>query len=121
MATIVIPNFTTQKTMVGLNTYTYTIQTAGLHVCRMVVSKHQTSTLTASITQAGSVTATLATATAHSVASTGTVGQSSIILEATANCAVNDVISFVLTSSGSTDKELNTVKADMIVTRGSGN
>ena len=115
MATIIIPNFNTQKTMAGLNTYTYTTKSTALHQCRIVVSHHQASALTVSITQSGSVSLTLATATAIPSGSTVTEGQSSIILTATANSVSGDVISFVLTSSASDDQQLNNVKSDMIV------
>lgn len=121
MATIIIPNFNTQKTMVGLNTYQYTIQTAGLHVAHIVISHHAPSALTCSIVQAGSVNSTLATVTVQPVTTPNTTGQSSTILTATANCAVNDTISFVVTSSAANDQQLNNVKLDMDIRRGSGN
>jgi len=118
MSTIVIPNFNTQKTMAGLNTYTYTIVNTALHTCRMMVSHHQASNLTASITQSGSVSATLATVTVQPVALPNSTGQSSVILTVVANCVSGDVISFVLTSSNANDQQLNNVKTDMIVTQG---
>jgi hypothetical protein len=118
MATVIIPNFNTQKTMVGLNTYQYTIGSNNLHTARIVVSHHQTSNLTVSIVQAGSVNATLATATVQPQGSTVTDSQSSVILTTTANCQSGDTISFVLTSSASTDQQLNNIKSDMIVTVG---
>ena len=113
-----IPNFNTQKTYVGLGTYTYTVGATALHTCRMVVSHHQASGLTASITQSGSVSRTLATVTLQPSGSTVTEGQSSAVLTATANCVSGDVISFVLTSSTADDQMLNNVKIDMIVTQG---
>lgn len=121
MATIIIPNFLTQKTMVGLNTYTYTIVNAGMHIAHIVVSHHAPSNLTCAITQAGSVNTTLTTATVQPVTNPNNTAQSSLILQATANCQPGDVISFVLTSSSANDKQLNTVKSDMIVRQGMGN
>src|ERR1700691_2285832 len=98
MSTI-IPNFNTQKTYVGLGTFVYTIGSAGMHTARLVVSHHQSSNLTASIVQAGSVNATLRTATVQPQGSTVTECQTSLILTVTANCQPSDTISFILTSS----------------------
>jgi len=117
MATINIPNFDTQKTMVGLNTYQYAVQTAGIHKCSAIVSDLQTSGLTVTISQSGSVSATIATATEVPLPQPNTTGQSSRIIEGLANCQVGDVISFTLTSSQVDDQQLNTVKLDMIITR----
>lgn len=117
MATIIIPNFNTQKTMNGLNTYQYTIQTTGQHTVRMVVSHHSPSNLSASITQSGSMSLTLASVTVQPITIPNNNGMSSAILTAICNCAVSDVISFVLTSSTPNDQQLNNVKTDMIVTR----
>lgn len=118
MATVIIPNFTTgEKVYAGLNTYTYTIQTAGMHTCKIRVSKRASSNMTISITQAGSVNATLATITVQPESTT--TGNTVVPLRVVANCAVGDVISFVLTSSLPIDQELNTVKSEIIVTPGS--
>lgn len=118
MATVVVPNFNTEKTYVGLNTYTYTIKTAGLHTAKIQVDHHAPSNLTVQIQQTGSVTATLASGTVQPTGSTVTAGQSSVILVALANCAVNDVIQFVLVSSAVNDQQLNTVKATFKVNQG---
>lgn len=121
MATIIIPNFTTQKTMVGLNTYQYTVQSAAMHQVRIVISHHQSSNLTCSIIQTGSNNATLATVTVQPIVSPADTAQSSTILTATANCAVGDTLSFVLTSSNIDDQQLNNVKSDMDIHVGFGN
>jgi hypothetical protein len=118
MATIVIPNFNTQKTFAGLNTYTYTIQNAGVHTCRIKTDHHQQSNMIAAISQSGSFSGTLATGTVQPVPLPNTTGQSSLILEARANCQPGDVITFTLTSSASNDQQLNTLKSSMIVTQG---
>lgn len=118
MATIIMPNFLTQKTMTGLNTYQTTLNIAGLHSARIIVSHHQPSNLTVSIVQAGSVNATIATLTVQPKGTAVTSGQSSSILTAMANCQPGDTISFVLTSSATDDQNLNRVKSDMIVARG---
>lgn len=109
MATVIIPNFLTEKVVNGLNTYQYTITTAAVHNCKIKVDKLPQSTMTVSIVQAGSVNTTLATVTL--VAEDQSDGQSSIILNVPANCAINDTISFVLTSSNPADQQLNTVKS----------
>lgn len=113
-----IPNFNTQKTMVGLNTYQYTVGSTSIHSARIKVDHHQSSNLTVSIVQAGSVNATLATATVNPSGTTTTDGQSSVVLTALANCQSGDTISFVLTSSATVDNQLNTVRSSMIVTQG---
>jgi hypothetical protein len=118
MATIVIPNFLTEKVVNGLNTYTYTVGSASMHTCRIEVDHRDTSTLSIAITQAGSVNATLATATLPGSSNAAGSPQSAFILMATANCQVSDVISFVLTSSAAIDQGLNNVKARLKVTVG---
>lgn len=115
MATILIPNFLTQKVVDGLNTYQYTIQSTGLHNCRVEVDHIESSTMTISIVQAGSVNATLATVTLPGGTSIAGSPQATTILMVCANCAVSDTISFVLTSSAAIDKQLNTVKARLNV------
>lgn len=106
MATITIPNFLTAKVVDGLNTYQYTIQTAAMHICRIKVDKLPSSTMTIAIQQNGTPIASVTC-----VALDQSDGQSSQILQVCANCALNDVISFVLTSSNPADEQLNTVKA----------
>jgi len=116
MATIIIPNFLTQKVVDGLNTYQYTIQNAGMHLCDCKVDHDGTSQLTISIVQAGSVNATLATITLPGNTDGNAV--STTPLQALANCAINDTISFTLTSSAAIDNQLNTVKARLNVHQG---
>jgi hypothetical protein len=118
MANITIPNFNTQKTFAGLNTYTYTIQTAGMHTCRIKTDHHQASNLTSTISQSGSFSGTLTTGTVQPIATPNNTGQSSLILEARANCQPGDVITFTLTSSTANDQQLNTLKSNLIVTQG---
>lgn len=118
MATIIIPNFNTEKTMVGLNTYTYTIVNAGLHTAKIQVDHHAPSNLTVQIQQTGSVSAVLATGTVQPTGSTTTAGQTSIILTALANCQPGDTIQFVLVSSAGNDSQLNTVKSTFKVNQG---
>lgn len=119
MANVIIPNFNSQKTEVGLNTYQYTIINSGVHTAKIRVSVHQSSTLTITISQSGSTSATLATVTHAAIVQPDTTGQSSIVLSALANFVSGDVVSFALSSSAVTDNQLNNVKADMIVKQGS--
>lgn len=118
MATIIIPNFNTQKTEVGLNTYTHTIATTNLHTARIELSHRSASSVTASIVQTGSNNATLATVTVQPITSPNSTTQPSAILTVRANCVAGDTISFVLTSSTAEDQQLNTIKSNMIVTQG---
>lgn len=115
MATIQIPNFLTQKVVNGLNTYTYTTQSAGMHTCRIEVDHRVASAMTISITQSGSVNATLATMTLVAGSNSDADAMSTAILQACANCAISDVLSFVLTSSAPVDQNSNTVKARLNV------
>jgi hypothetical protein len=118
MATIVIPNFLTEKVVNGLNTYTYTVGSTAMHTCRIEVDHREASTMTVSITQAGSVNTTLSTATLPGTVGSAGMPQNTFILMGLANCVSGDVISFVLTSSAAIDQNLNTVKARLKVTVG---
>lgn len=118
MATVIIPNFNTQKVYVGLNSYQYTIQNAGMHNCKIKVDHRTASAMTISIVQAGSVNATLATTTLSPTSSSNGDPQSSAILNTIANCQPGDTITFVLTSSAAIDEQLNTVKSRMTVNPG---
>src|ERR1700726_479044 len=109
MATVIIPNFLTEKVVDGLNTYQYTVASAAVHNCRIKMDHQPSSTMTISIVKAASVNATLATVTLAAVPDGPS--QNTTILQAMANCAVNDTISFVITSSETSDKQLNTIKA----------
>jgi hypothetical protein len=109
--TIVIPNFNTAKSVSGLNTYVYTVTSAAVHTCGISVEHRESSTMTISIVQAGSVNATLATMTLPGSTTTAGEPQSIATLKVAANCAIGDTISFVLTSSSAIDEQLNTVKA----------
>lgn len=115
MATITIPNFTTgQKVVSGLNTYQYTVASAAMHVAHIEVDHHLSSQLTVSIQQNGSTISTITLPGTTQV-------QGTAILVTTMNCALNDVISFVLSSSASVDNQTNTVKSRLIVKVGSSN
>jgi hypothetical protein len=115
MATIVVPNFLTQKTYNGLNSYQYTVASAAMHTCRVEVDHREASTMTISIVQAGSVNSTLATMTLPGGTSTAGGPEATAILQALANCAIGDTLTFVLSSSAVIDEQLNTVKARLNV------
>lgn len=113
MATIIIPNFLTQKVVNGLNNYQYTTTTAAMHNCRIEIDRMAKSTMTISIVQAGSVNQTLATVTL--VAFPLGMPQTPTILQACANCAPGDTITFSVTSNAPIDQQLNTVMARLNV------
>lgn len=113
MATINIPNFLTEKVVDGLNSYTYTIQSAGVHNCRIIVDHRNASTMQVAISQSGSVSAVVGIITLTAVPEGGP--QNTVILQGTANCAVGDVITFVLSSTTPDDLGLNTMKARLNV------
>ena len=115
MATIIIPNFLTQKVVNGLNSYQYTTTSSAMHNCRIDIDHREASTLTISIVQAGSVNTTLATATLPGGSSVAGMPQGTFILQACANCTSGDTITFVLTSSSPIDEQLNTVMARLNV------
>lgn len=119
MATIIIPNFLTEKVMTGLNTYQYTVGATAMHVAAIRVDNLPGSQLAVSIVQAGSVNATLATITLPGTLPDAV--QTSASLSATANCMSGDTISFVITSSNPIDQGLNSIKALMRVNVGSSN
>lgn len=104
MATIVISEFTTQKVSNGLNTYQYTIPVAGVYSMKIRTEKLPASTMTIAIQKNGTP---IATTTLAAVDTTN--GQSTANLSVLSNCVVNDVISFVLTSSNAVDQQLNSV------------
>lgn len=116
MSTVIIPNFNTQKTVNGLNSYQYTVVSAGNHTCHMVLTHRDASMITASIVQTGSVNATLLTKTLPGVPAGSP--QSSLILNTMAVAQPGDTLTFVLSSSASIDEMLNTVKADLKISIG---
>jgi hypothetical protein len=116
MSTITIPNFLTPKEVVGLNTYQYTVQTAAMHVAKIQVDRRTDSAFTISINQNGTPINSI---TVSPVAAGNP--QSSQSLSATMNCAANDVIAFVLSSSAPIDQQLQGVKSFLNVHIGSSN
>ena len=104
--------------MVGLNTYTYTVVNTGIHTAKIETDIRASSNITVTISQSGSVSATLATGTVQPTILPNTTSRSSLILLGLANCAIGDVISFVITSSTPIDQDLNTVKATFRVNAG---
>jgi hypothetical protein len=106
MATITLGQFNNQICVQGLNTYNYTVKVAQSHFCKMRVVHQPGSTLTAHIqnNSVDLVTVTL-------VAQPDGPGQSSICIEAPVNSAINDVISFIISSSNAIDQQPNAVVA----------
>jgi hypothetical protein len=116
MATVIIPNFLTPKEVVGLNTYSYTVQNAAMHVASIQVDRRADSAFTIQIEQNGTPVNSITVAPVPSGSP-----QSSQSLSATMNCAANDVIAFVLTSSAPIDQQLQGVKSLLNVHIGSSN
>jgi hypothetical protein len=107
-----IPNFLTPKVITNLDTYNYTVLSAAMHVASIQLTEIPASGISILIKQNGT---TVATAPAPSST------QLAITLKVTMNCAINDVISFVLSSSTPSDQNLNAIKAILNVHVGSGN
>jgi len=115
---IAIPNFTTgAKVVSGLNTYTYTIQNAGVHYCRAEVDHRNGSAATISIAQSGSRSATLATTTLTANTTDIPMPQSTAIVIGAANFAANDTVTFTISSSAAADKGPQDIKARLLVTQ----
>lgn len=93
MATVIIPDFNSEKVVDGLNAYQYTIKEAGMHVCRIRVSHLPTTGISISINQNSVSRAAVTLASRQQDSS-----QSNDVLMVTINCAINDVIEFALTS-----------------------
>lgn len=102
MATVTLSNFIAEKVVNGLNTYQYTVATAAVHVAKIRVPVTPPSGLSIVINQNGSP---IATATVPAAL------QTHMELTASINCAVNDIITWVLTSSTASDEQLNTIQA----------
>lgn len=103
-----IPNFLTPKVVCNLDTYNYTIGTAGLHLVTAQFTIPQSSALSIALKQ-GSTTVITSTAPA----STDRV----VNVSCTVNASVSDVIGFVVTSANAVDKQLNAVKGILRVDR----
>lgn len=96
----------------NLDTYTYTIKTAAMHVAKLVINEIPTSGVIITIQKNGStVTSTSAPANAQQVVS----------LSTTINCAVNDTISFIVASSTPSDQGPNRFKGILNIHIGSSN
>lgn len=112
MATTLLFNGAQTQVISKLDTYNYTVNSAGMHVASIRLTEVPTSGVSIVIKNNSS---TIATST------TPTAAQNAINLSATINCAVNDVIGFVITSASPIDNQLNTIKAIVNVHKGSSN
>lgn len=112
MATTLIFNGAQTQVISNLDTYNYTVNTAGMHVASIQLTEVPMSGISIVIKNNSSTVAT---------STTPTDVQSTINLSVTINAAVNDIIGFVLTSSTPIDNQLNTIKAIINVHKGSSN
>lgn len=91
----------------GLGTFTYNVTVAGLYAASATATELPPSGLSIVINQNGSpVTTSLTPSTAQQIVSAQTP----------ISCAVNDVITFVLSSSSANDLMLNTLKTLINIT-----
>jgi hypothetical protein len=98
-----ITSFSHQYQINALDAYNYTIQTAGVHIVKVRISDVTTPAgITVVIKQNGT---TLATASAPAAQS-----GKPITLNVLANCAVNDVMSVVVTSTTASDSAPNQIR-----------
>jgi len=106
-----IPYFTHQYNFSNLDTYNYTIQTAGNHVVSAKATDFTNlSGVSVVIKQNGTVLAT---------SPTQSTTQNELNISSLVNCSVGDVISFVVTSSTASDAGPNQIKGFFSVTQGS--
>jgi hypothetical protein len=91
----------------GLGTFTYNVTVAGLYFASCTSSELPPSGLSIVINQNGSP-----------VVSSATVQPAQMIVSAQTqiSCAVNDVITFVLSSSNANDLSANTIKSTIVIT-----
>lgn len=109
MATL-ITGIAQTKVLSNLDTYNHTALTAGMYMVAVRATEIPPSGLLLTIQQ-NSVTKATAALPAAS--------QSHIELQVVLNCAINDVISVILSSGSTSDTQLNTVKASLNIHVGS--
>jgi len=97
------------KVINTLDTFNHTAGLNSLYTVSIQMSEVPASGITLTIKQ-GSTTIASASAPA--------AGQNQISLQATLNCAVNDVIGVVVASSTAIDQQLNTIKGILKITPG---
>ncbi len=104
-----IPTIESTHVIAQLDTYNYTVTKAQMYTVELDMSEQPASGLTIVIQQNGS---TKATSTAP------TAAQSHVPLRIVMNCAINDVISVVLSSSNTNDQQLNCIKGILNIHEG---
>lgn len=112
MAQTLIQNGAQATVIASLDTYNYTVKTASMHVCAVSITMRAPSSISVVIKQGST---TIATSTAPAAA------QTVINLNATMNCAVNDVISVIISSSAALDNQPNNMKGIINIHQGSSN
>lgn len=90
-----INNLISNKVISNLDTYNYTVLSAGMHVAGLAISEIPPSGITITIQLNGS---TVASTSAPNLA------QQIVQLKTTMNCAINDVISIIVASSSASDQ-----------------
>jgi hypothetical protein len=104
-----ISNIESTHVIAELDTYNYTVLKAQMYTVELDMSEQPPSGLSINIQQNGSSKAT---------STQPTTAQSHIPLRIVMNCAVNDVISVVLSSSNSNDQQLNSIKGILNIHEG---
>lgn len=109
---ITITDITRSNTVKQLDTYNYTVPTAGMYTTTIDMSEVPTSTVSIAIKKNGSTQLTSAVPAA---------AQLHIPLRLVMNLAANDVIGVTISSSSAIDQQLNTIKGTLTITQGSSN
>lgn len=104
-------NSSVANSVSGLGTFQRTIGTAGMHRLSIQTMENPPSGMSIVINQNGSSVAS---------ASSPAASQQVINLQIVVNCALNDVITFVLSSSAASDNQPNGVNSLITVDRISG-
>jgi|SRR5579859_8072730 len=94
-------------TVVGLGTFSKSVTLPGIYEASIVISELPPSGLSVLIQQNGSTKFSFSSPAAT---------QQTINLQGMLNCAANDTIAFVLSSSNVNDEQLNTVKSQILLT-----
>jgi len=109
MATI-ISGISKSKVLSNLDTYNHTALTAGMYNVSISLSEQPPSGVSILIKQNSTTIASFSSPAAT---------QGVINLQALLNCAINDVIGVVISSSSASDQTINSIKAILNIHQGS--
>lgn len=112
MSTIITSPLLSSKVISNLDTYFYTVQSAAVHVATLAINAKPPSGITIGIQKNGVTVASDSIPAGQ---------QQSINLSASMNCAVNDLITFIVASSTPSDQGPQAFKGILNIHIGSSN